>query len=316
MDPLRELVLPRLDGLKKSGSGFMARCPAHDDREASLSVSEGRDHPVMIYCQTKVCTLDDILAAIGLTKADICAPRARMTSSDDWIACGITDNGYDRRHRKVAEYEYRDASGALVFAVARCALKSNGCQGFRQWRPDPTSKSGKKWSRKLPDGTKVGEGLIYRLPEVLASQQVATPRTVWCVEGEKDADRLWGIGQPATCCAEGAGKWTDAHAKWLAGADVIVCADRDKPGYAHAESVVNSLMSIARSIELVRAAPDRAKDISDHLDAGLHIGRVVTIAQPKLTPPIDQCRVCGERLDPVILIEDHVTHPNCDQDGQ
>ena len=35
-----ERILDRLSGVKKSGKGWSAPCPAHDDRRPSLSVSE------------------------------------------------------------------------------------------------------------------------------------------------------------------------------------------------------------------------------------------------------------------------------------
>ena len=43
----------------------------------------------------------------------------------------------------------------------------------------------------------------YRLPELLA----ADPRPVYVPEGEKDVDRLRGLGVTATCNPQGAGKW-------------------------------------------------------------------------------------------------------------
>ena len=44
-------VLARLDGVRPSGEGFTARCPAHEDREASLSVTEGtKGATVVLHC--------------------------------------------------------------------------------------------------------------------------------------------------------------------------------------------------------------------------------------------------------------------------
>ena len=42
MNPV-EMLLAKLSEAKRSGSGWSARCPAHDDGKASLSVSEGDD---------------------------------------------------------------------------------------------------------------------------------------------------------------------------------------------------------------------------------------------------------------------------------
>lgn len=290
VDPMRALVLPRLLGIKASGGGFTARCPAHDDNSPSLSVKAGHTHPVVFTCHAG-CSPDDILASLGLSWSDLSAPREQSHSSDDYMRCGWNKatGSHDWRHRKVAEYPYRDSLGNLAFAVARCALKgvkdSSGntlCQGFRQWRPDPTSRSGKRWHRNLPDGTRVGEDLIYRLPEVIAAADAA--RTVYITEGEKDANALWSAGYAATCSPQGACKWKQPHSQWLKGADVIIVADRDDAGWRHAEVVTNSLLPGARSIEIVRAAS--GKDAFDHLAAGLPVTRLVTVAMPKPAPSI------------------------------
>lgn len=284
-DVLREIILPALSQLgpvRPTGGGFSARCPVHGDREPSLSVGYGREQPVVIKCHANQgCEPDAILAALGLTMAELCKPREREDRPADadggqWMPCG---------HTKVASYRYYDAAGQLVFGVARCDRKGNGCQGFRQWRPDPASKSGRRWSVTLPDGGRVGEGLIYQLPAVLAAiRGEPLPRNIWVCEGEKDVDRLWSLGQPATCNAGGAGKWTGAHASWLTGADVVIVADRDDAGRKHAMVVVDTLLSVARSIEVVQSPV--GKDASAHLDAGGTFGTFVTVVEPKPAPPL------------------------------
>ena len=41
-DPL-DLLLSRLDGVRQSGERYVARCPAHQDKSPSLSLSRGKD---------------------------------------------------------------------------------------------------------------------------------------------------------------------------------------------------------------------------------------------------------------------------------
>ena len=53
-----ELVLSRLDGVKKVASGFLARCPAHPDRTPSLSVREGVDGRVLLHCWAGCATAE------------------------------------------------------------------------------------------------------------------------------------------------------------------------------------------------------------------------------------------------------------------
>ena len=57
--------LDRLDGVKRNGSGWTAKCPAHDDRRASLSIGTGDDGRVLLCCHAG-CSTNSVLAAIGL----------------------------------------------------------------------------------------------------------------------------------------------------------------------------------------------------------------------------------------------------------
>ncbi|MFN7112672.1 MAG: CHC2 zinc finger domain-containing protein, partial [Brevundimonas sp.] len=63
-------VLERLQGVRRSGKGWVARCPAHEDRTPSLSVAEGHDGRVLIKCFAG-CTLEAILGALGLEVRDL-----------------------------------------------------------------------------------------------------------------------------------------------------------------------------------------------------------------------------------------------------
>ena len=59
---------------RKSGKEWALRCPAHEDRNPSLNVSEGRDGTALVLCRAG-CSTDDILEAVGLTFADLFADR-------------------------------------------------------------------------------------------------------------------------------------------------------------------------------------------------------------------------------------------------
>lgn len=73
-----DLLLARLEsaGMKprKSGRGWLARCPAHEDRSASLSLGEGRDGRALLRCFAG-CEMGDVVAALGLEVADLFPPR-------------------------------------------------------------------------------------------------------------------------------------------------------------------------------------------------------------------------------------------------
>ena len=68
-------LLLRLDRHKETGRGkYVARCPAHGDRNPSLAIKECSDGRVLIHCFAG-CETEDVLTAIGLTFADIMPER-------------------------------------------------------------------------------------------------------------------------------------------------------------------------------------------------------------------------------------------------
>ena len=59
-----ERVTGRLEYVRKSGGGsVVARCPAHRDKSPSLSVKEGGDGRVLLYCFAG-CPTSDVVAAL------------------------------------------------------------------------------------------------------------------------------------------------------------------------------------------------------------------------------------------------------------
>ena len=81
-------VLERLDGTRRSGDGYSAKCPAHDDTSNSLSIGSGDDGRVLLKCFVG-CSVEDIADAIGLTVSDLfvdgtpAVQKQRALSIDD-----------------------------------------------------------------------------------------------------------------------------------------------------------------------------------------------------------------------------------------
>jgi hypothetical protein len=195
--------------------------------------------------------------------------RERGFKHKDYAAAAqwLEDNGYlkpDPRAPKkggalgriVAEFDYVDAAGKLLFQVVKYDPKD-----FRQRRPD--GKGGWVWNL---DGV---QKVLYRLPELI--EDVAQRRTIVIVEGEKDCDALRAIGVPATCNPGGAGKWEPAYNEWLLDADVVIVGDNDPhakhpktgellfhpdgrpvfPGQDHMRDVAAKLVNTAKRIRLI-----------------------------------------------------------------
>lgn len=62
-----DALLSRLGRVRRTGSGrWVARCPAHDDKNPSMTIRELDDGRVLIHCFAG-CSVEEILGAIGLT---------------------------------------------------------------------------------------------------------------------------------------------------------------------------------------------------------------------------------------------------------
>lgn len=234
---------------RKNGNGWQAKCPAHDDRSPSLSISEGRDGRALLNCHAG-CETPAILAALGLSMEDLFVDEDRPTSDP-----------------VIQRYVYTDEDGTPLFRVCRTERK----RFFQERCVHGSYTPGLGTTRRV----------LYHLPEALSA--AADGRRVFVVEGEKDADALRAAGATATTSAMGAGKWRDEYSQSLAGADVVVVADKDGPGYAHAASVVASLEGHAASVRMVQSA--RGKDASDHLAGGFDLDEFVVATPPDVARP-------------------------------
>ena len=242
MDDALELVLGKLDGVRQHGGYWMAQCPAHEDREASLSIARGTEQPVVFKCHAG-CDRDAILDALGLTLADVSKPREQDSTGAEWTPFGDA----------IAVYDYTDENGNLLYQVLRTAGKQ-----FPQRQPDPAARSGWAWNlkgaRRVP----------YRLPRLIKA--IADGRAVYIAEGEKDVHALEHAGAVATTSPGGAGKWRGEYDAHFTGADVVIIADADKPGRKHAADIERHLRPVARTVRIVRSA--HGKDAADHFAAG------------------------------------------------
>jgi hypothetical protein len=261
-----ETVLERLKGVKRTGEKtWMACCPAHADKNPSLSISEGAAGKILVKCFAG-CASENVAGALGLKMADLMGEDAEKDKP-------AKKAGSKKRGKIVARYDYKDETGTLIFQVCRMEPKS-----FCQRVPDPTSTEGWAWGRSRFGVREV----IYRLPDVLAAARAG--KAIFVVEGEKDVEAAERLGLTATCNPGGAGKWRGGFGDWFAGAkSVIVIADNDagpeceKPEYwqgqRHANDVVDSMRQRAapipvRALTLPPIGGKACKDLSDWVAGG------------------------------------------------
>lgn len=230
--------ISHLDGVKGSGNQRYARCPAHEDKHQSLSVSVADDGKILLNCHAG-CTAKDITEAMGLSIKDL-----------------FVDKAVPKSKTIVATYKYIDQNGKTSEKL-RYSNKSF------QWRHKGKN-GGWEYNRKgiSPSLYMTGWG------------QLQSP--VYLVEGEKDADALISVQRSAVSPPDGAGsKWYPQYTESLRGLDVVIIQDNDEAGIGFAQKAASELIEAARSVkvlDLTKIWPELPKhgDASDLLN---HMGK-------------------------------------------
>lgn len=253
-------------GAVSRGNGEVKlKCPAHDDKKASLTAREG-DKGLLVKCHAG-CDTASICARLGIPMASLFRdpPRGKGTTparqqpkappSEDPPARTFSSyaEAYGRLGKLVCCYPYTDSSGALRFEVARIR-QADGGKTFRQHRPVKPDGSGRcAFPIRLDVPASLRDAIIYRQRET--EDAVRAGKTIYVVEGEKDADTLWRLGLAATTNAGGGGKnkWKEGHAAHLTGAaEVVILPDRDSTGVEHAGEVLRSVGTKAKAAYIVK----------------------------------------------------------------
>src|SRR5579885_3630284 len=266
-----EKLLSRLHGVKKAGRGWSARCPAHGDQKASLSVSEGSDGTALLKCHAG-CSTDAVLAALGLKLRDLFPawdrppPRRNGKPAGAGPAFATAREALASLEKKLGKWSclwtYHDGGGEPVGLVVR-------------W-DGPTGKVIRPLARHA-EGWRVGAmpspRPLYRLPELAAARRV-----IVC-EGEKAADAARSLGFTATTSAGGAQAAEKADWRPLAGKEVWLFPDNDPAGRKYAEAVAGLLAGLTpapavRVLDLAEHAPQLPEggDLADVLADGRWCG--------------------------------------------
>src|SRR5262249_47919606 len=230
-----EAFLSRLDGVRGGGEWYLARCPAHDDREASLGLRQG-DRGLILKCHAG-CTAEAIVTAMGLRLRDLFGddqavnPRspgggysipsrtpatvqpgltlaqyaaAKQLPVDFLRALGLSDAFIGQN---VVRIPYLDEGGDE--RAIRFRLSLNGAQRFK-WKTGTTP---------------CLYGLV-RLAEARAANEVVL------VEGESDSQTLW-YNQFHALGLPGASSWRPEWATALDGIGrIYVLIEPDQGGLA------------------------------------------------------------------------------------
>lgn len=248
-----EQVLGQLELVRKASSGgWTARCPAHDDRNPSLSVAEGRDGKVLLHCHAG-CEYEAIADALGVRGGSSVPAAVRPVRPIRSRSKGEPIAELTARHERqgrVTEYEYRRPDGSVAFVVHRID-RPDAADG-KLFRPMHESEPGRF---SYGYGCDAGQRTLYRSDELAERPD----ELVLVVEGERCADAVAALGLLATTSAGGSAAGHLADWSALAGRDVVILTDADpmnqqgvRPGDKYGETVADKLRRVAASVRIVR----------------------------------------------------------------
>lgn len=217
-------------------NSWQARCPCHDDKKASLTITnDDRTGKTLIRCHAG-CSTKDIVERVGLTFADL----------NDKKAEPVKEPAY--RKNLVAEYRYFDYEHGNKYLYSKLRYKGKLI----------------RYARIQGDRYEAGAGdckhVLYNGKVLM--QQVGN---VYYCEGEKDCDLLKSLGLAAVT-AGGVEDWRKEYAPLFRGKKVTIFADNDDPGKLLALRVQKDISSYAYATRILVPSNQPKGDISDYLE--------------------------------------------------
>ncbi|OFZ20064.1 MAG: hypothetical protein A2X94_09120 [Bdellovibrionales bacterium GWB1_55_8] len=227
-------------GGKRSGNGYAAKCPAHDDRDPSLTITQDAGR-VLVHCHAK-CSQDAVIAALKQMGLDIFGGEKH------------------RQSQSTKDYIYQNDAGEDCLKVIRQDLPGGKKRFFQQRR----EKGG--WV----NGACESAAYLYR------SWKEA--EEVILVEGEKCADEVVKHGLLATTTPGGAKSWRPRFAKYFRDKIVTILPDNDEPGRSYARAALLDLKEVAKQVRIVSLPGlKEAEDIFDWFAKGNNKGQLLSL---------------------------------------
>ena len=297
--------LPEAGGAEKTIRCFS---PSHEDSSPSMSINVAHDRYFCHGCGIKGGTYTYLTDIRGLAKKEAFDKLRKMGATDEHIGSqinrkregeqankrlpktsfGIPDaTGKDGHRRKVAEYNYTNEAGELLFVVARYEwdnptgkrnktflqlTKRRFADGY--WVAGPASDT-------VPEQERLDRLPLYNIAEASARLRAAAAKDksiqTWVVEGEKCVELARRVVnkegkrmRPNIVSPCGGSSKRIETTDWspLYGHKVLIWADADEAGRKFAKNVAKHLFSNQCEVKLVVPPGDDGYDIADAIAIG------------------------------------------------
>ena len=238
-----------LNGATPRNNTINVRCPCHNDKKASLSISQGRNNRIILNCHAG-CNYKNILSEVGLTEADL-FNDGRATQEKNILTkiASYVDKPIE------AVYDYKDTNGKYLYSKIRFIGK--------HIRYAVIDKKNDSFTMEKPKGVYS----LYNLPAAIRAIKKGYP--VYITEGEKDVDTLKNLGFTAVT-AGSVSDWRSEFAHYFTGARVVILPDNDAPGLELRDKILKSLRAFAHSIKVVITSQAEHGDVTDYLEVERH----------------------------------------------
>ena len=241
------LLLSRLEGVKRAGKGWRARCPAHGGRSESLSIIESDSGRVLVRCHAQ-CSTAAIVAAVGLHLSDLCPARERGRGDPLDYAHAAAIMASAKRKREAQELTRHQTAARAASGRWEAATPAETVHPYlraKRVEPHGIRQSGGLLLIPLRDG----DGVLWNLQTIAGNGEKrflpdARKRGLWHLLGGPVADGL--------CIAEGYATAASIHA--AIGGPVAVAFDA-----GNLEPVARALRALHPSARIVICADDDAE---------------------------------------------------------
>ena len=294
-------IAQALGGAKKTGGGWQARCPAHKDKNPSLSLADGATDKVLFHCQAgcEQSAVIDALKSRGLWEGTDGSRHAgrQPPKPEPWRPIvPVPDNAprqipQHRLGKPSGKWAYRNEAGELLFVVCRFDKPDGGkeilpltfCedpQGRREWR----------WK-----GFPVPRPL-YGLDRLAARPDAP----VLNVEGEKAADAAQERFPAYVAVTSPGGSGAASKADWrpLKDREATLWPDHDKPGAGYARDVAKLASAAGAAsvgvVEVPENFPD-GWDLADEAPDGWDADKLRSLLDAAV--PVETGAPAGEEAD-------------------
>jgi len=282
-------TLAKVLGARRVGAAWIARCPAHEDREPSLSIRRGRDGKVLVRCHAG-CDQREVIAVLrerGLWGTTQRSWRRFAHKHQDWVSEAPDAGALKRSEAALAIWQAsQPAKGTPVAAYLRSrglVLPTSGDLRFHRALKHP---SGSIWPAMVALVTRGENGVAIAVHRTFLAREGAAKAPVNpakmmlgpCRGGVArlaQSDTLLMIGEGIETClsamqATGYPAWAALSTAGMRTLDlpeyvrdVIVLADGDDAGEAAARDCASRWRREGRRTRIAR--PPHGTDFNELL---------------------------------------------------